>query len=924
MKKLVFTLVIALVIIIGSIAIFYGGFQNKNENLVEAIQATPTNASFILKINDYHKLSSSLNTNNRFWEALKPFTTVAKVDSLLSFIDTLASRFEVFNRLLTVNPVYISTHTQPNGKVQILSAVKIPHGYGERDIMRMVEQFTTNRYRITTLDYQNLAITTIVDSSSSMEKFSFAYFKGLIICSPARSMVETSIAQLQSHKSLLNDPSFVAISHTAGDKVEANLYLNNRKIPVTFQHLLKLPYSTGINTFEDIANWSELDITVKEDAFSFNGFTQAPDSSNSFLKVLARQTPVENKISTVLPSETAFFVSLGLSNIDNYLEDYRSYLDQKGRLADYTNALNETKKLLGVDIHELYRSFFNKEIALFFASFDGVDPKDCWFVAIRNNGLSQTKLSFNSALDFYQKHNKQSRFDFKSTFKIDKVKSYDIYKLPIIGINKILFGSLFSEVSDEYFTFIDDFIVFGASKEALSKVILSNIRNKQLHLDVSFRQFSNALTSESNYFVYINPGRTEKLYSQVFEESASAYLSENHAVLSKIQGIALQINGGNSMLFNNICFQYSPYTTEDPLTNWETRLDTVFTMRPQYVVNHFTRSQEIIVQDAKNTLYLLNEVGRVLWKKRLNEPINGEITQVDLLKNNKLQYLLSTPNYIHAIDRKGEYVSGFPIKLKAKATNSVSVFDYDKNREYRFLIACDDRKVYAFNKQGKPITGWFFRKTEKIVTKPIQLFQAKGKDYIVFADANRPYILDRKGEERVVFTKFFSRSKLNSFVFDAGDKSHSDRLVTTDSVGLIKYVYLNGKVEDLAVKAFSAKHVFDYLDVDSDGAYEFIFLDSGRLYVYKQNKSLFFLYKFDAEIFPQILNFSVSKTDQKLGFVSSSKNEVYLINGNGSLYQGFPLKGSTPFSITNVTAKGANFSLITGSPSGLLLNYSVK
>jgi hypothetical protein len=923
MKKLIFTIVVALAVLSLSVIFFFYWSQSKRETPSEAIFAVPTNASFILKINDYHRFSGNLRTNNHLWETLKHFTSVAKADSTFAFIDTLTNRSSTFNQLLTINPIYVSVHVLGNTQ-QLFATVKIPKAISKKELLRVVEQYKTNRFKIIKQEFNDVTILSVVDSLHSSELFSFAIFRGLAICSTSANLVESSIRQLGSQTSLINEPPFVSISHTAGTKVDANLYVNNERIPATFRHFLNPPYNSGINTLADVAQWSELDITVKEDALFLNGFSLAADTSNAYLKVFAHQKPIENKLASILPSETATFICLGISNLDIFLEDYRLYLDHNDSILEYTAALNDYKKNIGVDIHELYRSFFNKEIALFFSPFDGVDPKDCWYVAVRNNGQSQTKQTFNDLIESYVKTNHLKQSDYKTNFRVDNEKSYEIFHLPSKGINKTLFGTLFAQVSDEYLTFIDNYVVFGASKDALSKIILSNIHNKQLQLDVSYRQFGNVLASESNYFFYLNPHRSEKLYTDLLDSQYALTLISNHSALSKIQGIALQLKGGGSMIFNNICIQYSPYTAEDPQTAWETRLDTTFTMKPQLVINHVTRNQEIIIQDIKNKLYLINDVGRILWTKQLPEPINGEIRQVDLFKNYKLQYVFSSRSFVYAVDRNGAFVEGFPIKLKSKATNPVAVFDYDNNRDYRFLIAGDDRKVYAFNNFGKPISGWSFGKTERTVTEQLQHFKIKGKDYIVFADVNRPYVVDRKGEERISFSQYFSKSTNNRFVLDESIKTHTDKLITTDSVGLIKFISLNGKVESLAIKAFSSKHLFDYQDVDADGEKEYLFLDQSCLYVYKQNKNLLFLYKFDANILPSISNFNISKLGQKLGFVSPSKNEVYLLNGNGSLYEGFPLKGCTPFSVGNLSAKGSNFNLITGSPSGVLLNYSIK
>ncbi|MFR7824817.1 MAG: hypothetical protein ACLU30_17710 [Odoribacter splanchnicus] len=59
-----------------------------------------------------------------------------------------------------------------------------------------------------------------------------------------------------------------------------------------------------------------------------------------------------------------------------------------------------------------------------------------------------------------------------------------------------------------------------------------------------------------------------------------------------------------------------------------------------------TGEKELFVQDDRHTVYLINDVGRVLWKLPLGQQINSEVYQVDLFKNGKLQYLLSTPDKI--------------------------------------------------------------------------------------------------------------------------------------------------------------------------------------------------------------------------------------------------------------------------------------
>jgi hypothetical protein len=93
-----------------------------------------------------------------------------------------------------------------------------------------------------------------------------------------------------------------------------------------------------------------------------------------------------------------------------------------------------------------------------------------------------------------------------------------------------------------------------------------------------------------------------------------------------------------------------------------------------------TREKEILVQDKLNNLYLINNMGRVVWKYPLEAPILGEIAQIDLFKNNKLQYLFNTTHKIHLLDRNANPVANYPISLPATATNGLTVYDYDKEQ----------------------------------------------------------------------------------------------------------------------------------------------------------------------------------------------------------------------------------------------------
>lgn len=85
------------------------------------------------------------------------------------------------------------------------------------------------------------------------------------------------------------------------------------------------------------------------------------------------------------------------------------------------------------------------------------------------------------------------------------------------------------------------------------------------------------------------------------------------------------------------------------------------------VKNCSTLKQNTLRQNADNSLELLDENGKTLWKKPFPGKICGSVAQVDHLGNGKIQFLMAEGQRLHLIDRLGREVSGFPMKLPAKA-----------------------------------------------------------------------------------------------------------------------------------------------------------------------------------------------------------------------------------------------------------------
>jgi len=328
------------------------------------------------------------------------------------------------------------------------------------------------------------------------------------------------------------------------------------------------------------------------------------------------------------------------------------------------------------------------------------------------------------------------------------------------------------------------------------------------------------------------------------------------------------------------------------------------------VKNHKTGAKEIFVQDVAHKIYLISNTGKVVWTKQLQEPIIGKIHQIDVYKNNKLQLLFNTANKLYLLDRNGNNVEKYPIKLKSPATNGVTPLDYSHNRNYRILIGCNDNMVYNYNIQGDLVDGWKYQTATSFANQKIWHFAMAGKDYIVVPLANGQLkILERSGKDRLSITEKLPVGD-NEVFLKIGRELSKTYLAKVDTNGTLIKVYLNNK-----------KKAITYNNIVSGASFgmynnQFVFSNNNMFYVFDNEERL--IYSSEMEVNLSHPPFLLQH--KKIGAVGG--NQVYIFNAKGIVEDGFPLSGTTPFSITDIN-NDKTINLVVGD-GNKIVTYNLK
>jgi hypothetical protein len=445
-----------------------------------------------------------------------------------------------------------------------------------------------------------------------------------------------------------------------------------------------------------------LEFNVTPESIEINGTILDKKSQNKWFELFETLEPQSQSLQSVIPSESS------LINSFNYTD-----FEQLTRNID-TSAF--TSK-----VSEFSKSFFNtvKEISQFETS--------------EGAGMALKSIDINAtyeALSSFQ--NELSSF-----------RSVPVFEFTETSLFTDNFGAFLPLTNPTKFIVIEDYLVFSDSEKVLQLVISNYLNKNTLETSHAYKTIQKSLSDEASFQTYFDATTLGTVLSELFDKK----LSKKELSPYKISALQLvkddHIVHVNSILQKSKSKQSKTQISEE----FSLTLSSEILMDPIFVTNHRTKQKEILVQDIDHHLYLISNKGVVLWKKKLKGAVLGKVTQVDLYRNGRLQLALATPNRLYIIDRNGKDIARFPLMFKDNISQPLAVFDYDKQRNYRFLIT-QNKNLLMYDSKGKSVKGFKYKATQTIGSQP-KHFRLRGKDYIVFGAGDQLKLLDRRGSNRV-------------------------------------------------------------------------------------------------------------------------------------------------------------------------------
>lgn len=607
---------------------------------------------------------------------------------------------------------------------------------------------------------------------------------------------------------------------------------------------------------KSFANYIAFDVEANQNEIILNGITKANDSLKSAINLFKNTIPQENQTQNITPSNSDGFMSFTFDNFKT-IENNLLILNKKEKDSTYVSPS------LFKDIIEVGVIYQGKEQAIVLNSTDNIATKD---VLAGNENI----IGSYREVDIF---NFEDPLTFSKTFT------------PLISFNNA-----------NIYCVIDSFFVFADSIELLQNII-ANYQNKTtLSERYYFKNIKEHLSDESSILYIYTPSTLNKIINKNLEEDLDLKLDKYHT--SAIQFIYdhnfAHVNGvikksKSSALVNSVSEEFS------------IKLDTDILNEPQFVTNHITQQKEIVVQDINNNLYLISNQGKIIWKKKLQGPVLGNINQIDIYKNGRLQLCFATPNRLYVIDRNGKDVAPFPGKFNDKITQPLSVFDYDKKKNYRLLVT-QGKNLLMYDVRAKLVNGFIFKSAnDNIISQP-KHFRIGSKDYLTFKTKSKLYILDRTGRSRVIPKTNASFSNQSVFLY-------GNQFTTTTIKGNLYSVKINGDVS-LKNVDLSENH---YLTTTSK---TLVALNENKLTIKSKTTELDFGDYTEPYIFYINDKIYVTVTDKQ-------SHKVYLFDSLSNMIPNFPVYGNSLIALDNIDGD-KNLEFITKAENNSLILYQIN
>ena len=592
-------------------------------------------------------------------------------------------------------------------------------------------------------------------------------------------------------------------------------------------------------------NWMQNDIDIKNNKLTINGVGIIKDSLFRKINTLGRIKSSKFNFKSVVP--------LNFKKIERFSHNHFDYISNLKNFVSVDEFKKISNDSLFFDINEIGNIFYENDTV---------------------------------SVSVFKNINKLKSKILEKTKSLTNYRDYDIFELNdgLFLTENINRG--FPLKKQKFATLLENKLLISNYSNSLEYIILNYTNKSTLGFSTDFdKKFQNLPEASNILRVYNTNYFGEDLLKKLNVDTEKYNFWLDHTFIDE------------NIVYNTRYIEKlsEQFVEKGPKVVFNLKFKNDISLAPKLVQNYITKKPEIITQDKSNNLYLVSEDGNIIWRKKIEDQIIGKVHQVDLYKNGRLQYAFVTNESFMIIDKNGNLVK----KVKHKNNKKViglSVFDYDKNRNYRFLI-CFENDIKMLDSSMKVVKGFSTKNIRSPISSVPKHFRIGSKDFLVVNTEKKLLILDRRGNIRLNINE-----KLKSPISEIFRHKNSFNFVMNNDLVTID---LNGNTE------------ITPLPLESE--YSFVSNQNNLIHI---SENIMTINDINFEL--KFGNYTNPKLffDEIVSITDLDLKKIYLFNSDGSLIENFPIYGSSVIDMS--TKKNKSKLLVTIGEKNEILVYLIN
>lgn len=785
--------------------------------------------------------------------------------------------------------VYIVSHVTGNDDIGFSFYVDLESNTASdwKNLVAAVQ--SSSEWRVEGQQYRGVSIQEWIYQPGQI-RFSWIRTDNFLMGSFTPFLVEDQVRRLsspevpgQSWRRMLTQATFSG--HDEGD-----LIVNGKQLSRFFS--VFAADQTDSNNFltHNLADCLMLDLSIEDNQWLFSGFSEissgGASSSETYLSVFNEPTATSFGLGNYLPGRTAAIHQWTSSETSSWLEEYTRFLSQTEDSSKLFSLQQQFQNKTGSTLVDWF-SWAGKEMGVITLETSSSSANDHLIV-----------VAIADVADFEQRIDafKSDSLLFQETYA-----GYSLRNLRDSSWPNLLTGKL-SLAPDEYFWYHDaSHWVLSNSLNALKRLISDQIAEGTWSKSPQTSRFLERSVNPANLSFLVDLPHYQAQWVNNLSPKWAEWAQTQETELNQLNKVALQFSTMGDEYYTNMVITYQvgeQITSSGFNTANRQRIDTVISSKP-FVVRGANQQLQVVLQDQSNVVHLLHPSQQtVVWSDSAQASLVGEVVPINLPGSASPNYVWATDSVLHLVDRLGNPVNGYPFYLSNNiSVQYLSVFDYEQDRNYRFLVTDPQGQLWLFNADRDNLEGWNPLSFTAPLAEAPHHVRVRGKDCIVVLLENGLlYLLNRRGEPYPGFPVELGQACTNPVLAKTGNSFSDSKLTTLTENGELISLNLEGtllKREQLLRTSANTHFLLcpDRLEKD----FIIVRQDEQRLSILDETGRIWFEQSYFTpgalrrnELAVQYYNFGI---DNQVVAISDKVQEfTYLFDRRGQLFNNRPIE----------------------------------